>query len=213
MKLNSVIKYLTIADFALLSGFALISPIFAVFIMNSIKGGNLKVVGFATAINVLTKAIFELPIARYLDKKRGDMDEYYFTFIGSAFLAIVPLFYLFITTPLELYIVQLFYGIGLAMNYPGWMSLFTRHAEKEREGSQWAIYSSITGIGAAGAAAIGGLIGEKYGFDLVFLSVCFMSVLGTVILVKIYKPLKLRHEHHHIKQEEAFKIKGAEKNQ
>lgn len=210
MKLNSVIKYLTIADFALLSGFALISPIFAVFIMNSIKGGNLEVVGFATAINVLTKAVFELPIARYLDKKRGDMDEYYFTFIGSAFLAIVPLFYLFITTPLELYVVQFFYGIGLAMNYPGWMSLFTRHAEKEREGSQWAIYSSFTGIGAAGAAAIGGLIGEKYGFDLVFLSVCFMSVLGTVILVKVYKPLKLRHEHHHIKQEEAFEIKEAE---
>lgn len=210
MKLNSVIKYLTVADFALLSGFALISPIFAVFIMNSIKGGNLEVVGFATAINVLTKAVFELPIARYLDKKRGDMDEYYFTVVGSGFLAIVPLFYLFITTPLELYIVQLFYGIGLAMNYPGWMSLFTRHAEKEREGSQWAIYSSITGIGAAGAAAIGGLIGEKYGFDLVFLSVCFMSVLGTVILVKVYKPLKLRHEHHHIKQEEAFEIKEAE---
>lgn len=210
MKLNSVIKYLTIADFALLSGFALISPIFAVFIMNSIKGGNLEVVGFATAINVLTKAVFELPIARYLDKKRGDMDEYYFTVVGSGFLAIVPLFYLFITTPMELYIVQFFYGIGFAMNYPGWMSLFTRHAEKEREGSQWAIYSSITGIGAAGAAAIGGLIGEKYGFDLVFLSVCFMSVLGTVILIKVYKPLKLRHEHHHIKQEEAFEIKEGE---
>ncbi len=212
MKLNSIIKYLTISDLALLSGFALISPIFAVFILDSIKGGNLEVVGFATAVNVLTKAVLELPIARYLDKKRGDLDEYQFTVVGSAFLAAVPLFYLVISTPLELYIIQFFYGIGLAMNYPGWMSLFTRHAEKEREGSQWAIYSSVTGVGAAGAAAIGGLIGEKYGFNSVFWLVFFMAVLGTVLLFKVYQPLKLRHEHHSIKQKEAFEIKEAERN-
>lgn len=210
MVINNIIKYLTIADFTLLSGFSLIAPIFAVFILDNIKGGNLEVVGFATAINVIFKAIFELPIARYLDKKRGDLDEYYFTIIGSVFLAIVPLFYLIISTPLELYIVQGFYGIALAMNYPGWMSLFTRHAEKEREGSQWAIYSSITGVGMAGASALGGVIGEKYGFPMVFWLVFIITILGTLSLFKIRKPLQLRHEHHQIKQKEAFEIKEAE---
>ncbi|MBU4579711.1 MFS transporter [Patescibacteria group bacterium] len=210
MKLNSIIKYLTIADFALLSGFSLIAPIFAVYILDNIKGGNLEIVGIATAINILFKVVFQLPIARYLDKKKGDLDEYYFTIIGSAFLAVSPLFYLIISTPTELYAVQAFYGISLAMNYPGWMSLFTRHAEKERESSQWAIYSSITGIGSAAAAALGGFIGERYGFNLVFWLVFFITVLGTVSLVKIYPPLKLRHEHYKMKEAEAFEIKKAE---
>ncbi|MDP3057707.1 MAG: MFS transporter [bacterium] len=210
MLLNKIIKYLTVADFALLSGFSLIAPIFAIFILNNIKGGNMEVVGFATAINVLVRAVLQLPIAKYLDKKRGDLDEYYFTIISTVLLAATPLLYLKISTPVELYAVQIIYAIGFAMNYPAWMSLFTRHAEREREGSQWAIYSAVTGVGAAAAAAIGGVIGERYGFPALFWLVFFVTMLGAISLLKIYEPLKAPHEHHKIKQKEAFEIKGSE---
>jgi len=213
MTINKIIKYLTISDFIILTGFGFIAPVFAVFILQNIRGGTLETVGFATAIQIFTKAVFELPIARYLDKKRGDMDEFHYMVIGSFVLSVTPLFYLFIKTPLELYAVQFIYGIATAMNYPAWMSLFTRHAEKEREGSQWAIYATVIGIGTAISAALGGMISEKYGFPTVFWLIFLMGILGTLSLFKTYEPLKARHEHNKIKQEEAFEIKEAERDE
>lgn len=210
MVLNKIIKFLTISDFAILTGFSFLAPIFAVFILGNIEGGTLETVGFATSIQVFSRSLLEYPIARLLDKKRGDMDEFYCMIIGTFAICIIPLLYLIIKTPDQLYLVQFIYGLATAMAYPAWMSLFTRHAEKEREGSQWALYATVIGIGTAISAAIGGVIGEKYGFTLVFWIVFAMSVIGTISLIGIYEPLRIRHEHHKIKQEEAFKMKEAE---
>jgi MFS family permease len=210
MKINNIIKYLTVSDFAILSGMSFIAPIFPIFIIDNIKGGNLEVVGFATGIHVFVRAILSLPIARYLDKKRGDFDEYYALFFGSILLAISPLFYLAVSTPIELYLIQVIYGIGYAIAYPSWMSLFTRHAEKEREGSQWAVYSFITSIGMAVAAALSGFVAQRSGFHIMFWMVFIITILGSISLFGIYKPLKLKHEHHKIKREEAFEIRKSE---
>lgn len=212
MMLNRIIKFLTLSDFAIMTGFSFIAPIFAVYILGNIKGGTLETVGIATSIQVFAKAMLEYPIARSLDKKRGDMDEFYCMLFGSLLMCLVPLLYLMIKTPAELYSVQFIYGIATAMAYPSWMSLFTRHAEKEREGSQWAFYATIIGIGTAISAALGGIIGEKYGFEIIFRIVFVMAVLGTISLFGIYQPLKFRHEHHKIKQEEAFEIKESERS-
>lgn len=210
MVLNNIIKFLTISDFAILTGFSFVAPIFAVFVLQNIEGGNLETVGFAISIQVFAKALLEYPIARQLDKKRGDLDEFYCMAIGSLMISIVPLLYLVIKTPGQLYLAQFIYGIATAMAYPAWMSLFTRHAEKEREGSQWALYATAIGVGTAISAALGGIIGEKYGFEIVFWLVFAMSIIGTFSLVGIYQPLKLRHEHHKIKEQEAFEIKESE---
>lgn len=212
MVLNNIIKFLTISDFAILTGFSFFAPIFAVFIIGNIEGGTLETVGFATSIQIFSKALLEYPIARLLDKKRGDMDEFYCMIIGSFAICIIPLLYLVIRTPNQLYLVQFMYGIATAMAYPAWMSLFTRHAEKEREASQWALYATIIGIGTAISAAMGGVVGERYGFAIVFWIVFAMSVIGTVSLIGVYEPLRIRHEHHKIKQKEAFEIKEGEKN-
>lgn len=210
MVINRIIKFLTISDFAIMTGFSFLAPIFAVFILGSIKGGTLETVGFATSIQVFAKALLEYPIARLLDKKRGDMDEFYCMVLGSIAICLVPLLYLIIDTPMQLYGVQFIYGVATAMAYPSWMSLFTRHAEKEREGSQWALYATAIGIGTSISAALGGMIGEKYGFETVFYLVFIMSVLGTIGLLGIYEPLRVRHEHHKIKQEGAFEMKESE---
>lgn len=209
MILNKIIKFLTLSDFAILTGFSFLAPIFAVFIVGNIEGATMETAGFATSIQIFSKALLEYPIARMLDKKRGDMDEFYCMVIGSFLICIVPLLYLVIRTADQLYLVQFIYGIATAMAYPAWMSLFTRHAEKEREGSQWAFYATAIGIGTAVSAAMGGVIGERYGFAVVFWIVFAMSVLGSASLIGVYEPLRVRHEHHKIKQEEAFEIKEA----
>jgi len=50
IKINKIIKILILSDVALLSGFGFIVPIFAIFLVGKIQGGNVEVAGYAAAI-------------------------------------------------------------------------------------------------------------------------------------------------------------------
>ena len=108
--INPVIRFLTISDVLILSGFGLITPIFAVFILNSIKGGNLEVVGIASAVYLLTRSLVQIPAAGMIDKIKGEKDDFLAMIIGSLAFSLVPLLYLLISTPMQLYFCSFFMG-------------------------------------------------------------------------------------------------------
>ncbi|MDP2951306.1 MAG: hypothetical protein Q8N55_02885, partial [bacterium] len=86
LKINKVIKAMVFSDLVLLFGWGLIDPIFAVFVLNSIKGGGVKVAGIAIGIYWLTKSLAMVPIARFLDKTQGEKDDFY-AIIGGIFIS------------------------------------------------------------------------------------------------------------------------------
>ncbi|MFH0792231.1 MAG: MFS transporter [bacterium] len=186
MRKREILNYLVASDVALSAGFSIISPIFAIFILDNISGGDLKVVGFATAIFVAVRGVLQIPVGRLLDKLHGNRDEYIFLTTAFIILAISPVLYLIVKTPLQLYLVQFLYAIGYAMNYPAWTSLFTRHIEKEAEGRSWATYSTITDFGGAAAAAISGIIAEKYGFPPIVWITLMLNIIGFITILKLY---------------------------
>jgi len=71
--INKVIKILVFSDLVLLFGWGLITPILAVFILESIKGGDAKVAGIAVGLYWLIKSVFQIPIANFLDKTKGEV--------------------------------------------------------------------------------------------------------------------------------------------
>ena len=68
---NKVIKIMVFSDLFLSSGWGLIAPILAIYIIKNIKGGDVEVAGIAIGIYWLVKSILQIPIARYLDKIMG----------------------------------------------------------------------------------------------------------------------------------------------
>src|SRR4030042_4678138 len=82
--ISKVIKILTMSDILMMGGFGLLSPIFAVFITDTIQGGNVEVVGIATTIYLLTKSLCQLFAAEIIDKIKGERDDFWSMFIGSA---------------------------------------------------------------------------------------------------------------------------------
>ena len=70
---NRVMRAYIYWDFVANSAWGLISPVFAIFILEKISGGNVvegaKVVGFSTLVYWETKSILQIPIGNYLDKK------------------------------------------------------------------------------------------------------------------------------------------------
>ena len=69
--INKVVKIMVFSDLFLYSGWGLISPILAIYILGNIQGGNAKIAGIAVGMYWLGKSIFQIPIAHYLDLNHG----------------------------------------------------------------------------------------------------------------------------------------------
>lgn len=190
---NSVIKFITMADFMMVSGFGLIMPIFAVFIVQNIKGGSLEVVGLAMTIYLLVKSVGQIPVAFLIDKIKGEKDDFWAVIIGYFMYALLPLFYIFIKTPAQLYIIQVFYGLASAIAFPAWYAIFTRHIDRDQEGMEWGVYNTLTDLGGALAASIGGFIASKFGFFPLFVVISIVMLAGVLLFTLVYKDMRMGH--------------------
>ena len=182
--MNKVIWLLTISDILILSAFGLIAPIFAIFMNSGITGGSIVAAGLASAVFLLVKSAVQLPLSIYIDKKRSKL---LFLLIGTFLIVIVPIFYALSKSVSLIYIGQGVYGLGAAMAYPAWYSLFTMHLDKKHRGLEYSVWSTGVGLGTALTAWLGAELAEKIGFANLFYVVAGVSFLGLVTLFFLSK--------------------------
>lgn len=187
---NRVVWFLTCSDILLLSSFGLISPIFAVFVTGQVKGADLGAVGLASTIYLLLKSGLQVPLARVVDKVRGERDDFLAMLVGSIIISVVPLFYIFVKNVSQLFLVQAIYGIGGAFAYPPWVAIFTRHVDKKRTGWEWSVYATLTDFGGAITAGVGGFLAGRFGFRPLFLTVSLISFAGSFLLMAVRRDLR-----------------------
>ncbi|MBU2577450.1 MFS transporter [Patescibacteria group bacterium] len=190
MRINKLIKYLTLVHILLVSGWSFIAPIFAIFITQQIEGGTLELIGFATAVNFLVRSVFQLPFARFIDRKKGEIDDFIIMAIGSIFVSLAPFLHILATKPVHLLFFQALMGFGWAMALPGWQAIFTRHIDRYREAEEWAICNTMVGFSIAIASALGAFLADSLGFDLLFVIVGFVTLLGCSFLFFVYQDLR-----------------------
>lgn len=183
--MNPVIRWLIIGDVVYYAGAGLLGPIFALFVEDFIAGGGAAVAGAAAAIYLITKSIAQIPAGALVDKICGDRDDFWFMFVGLLVAALVPLSYLFISTPAELYIAQFVLGVALAFNWPSFMALFTKYIEDHKEATVWSVYFTLTDLVMAGAAALGGYVAVTFGFETVIVGLSAVGVCGALLLLPI----------------------------
>src|SRR3989339_659559 len=193
-KFSEVVRFLTLVDFLMNGGFGLISPIFAVFVMENIGNANVEVAGIAVTVFLLTKCLLQIIVGSIIDKIRGEQDDFIFLFFGGIFYSLIPLFYIFIETPIQLYAVQFIYGVAAAFAYPSWMAIFTRHIDHEHEGVEWSIYATMVEFGMAIAASLGGFVAYRFGFAFLFITASALIFVSNVFIWMIYNKLKLKQE-------------------
>lgn len=182
LDINPVIRFLIISDTIILGAGGLLGPIFALFVEDFIVGGNEAVAGLAAGIYLLTKSVMQIPIANLIDRIRGEKDDFWLMFIFSLLIALMPLMYLFIENPLELYIVQFLLGFCTAFTFPTFMAIFTRHIDRKKEGTEWGVYFTLTDLTGAVFASLGGYIAVTEGFTALILAVVTLSTFGVLFL-------------------------------
>lgn len=188
--MNPVIRWLIAGDVIYYAGAGLLGPIFALFVEDFIQGGGPAVAGTAAAIYLITKSVAQIPAGALVDKICGDKDDFWFMFGGLLVASLVPLSYLFINTPAELYIAQFVLGVALAFNFPSFMALFTKYIADNKEATVWSMYFTLTDLVMAVAAAMGGYIAVTFGYHVVISAVSAIGITGTLMLLPIRAHLR-----------------------
>jgi len=188
--MNKVIKILIFSDFFIFFGFGLFAPIFAIFITKQILNADIVTVGIATMIYWIVTSFLRIPVSKFLDKTDGEFDDFISLILGSFILIFIPILYIFAKTPIHIFLIETFYGLGTALAIPPWYAIFTRHINKTKEAFNWSIETISVGIGSSISALIGSWIAEHYGFQIVFILSALLNLIGAIILGKIFYHLK-----------------------
>lgn len=190
MRVNHTIRTLVTSDFLINAGMSVFAPVFAVFVTKQITNGSVEVVGFAAAIAQIVKVIFQIPVARWLDKNHGEYDDFYSMVAGSCIIASSPFLYLGATHAWHIYAIQAWFGIGAAFSVPPWYAIFTRHIDAMKENIEWSLESVAIGISGASAAALSGIIVTNFGFQWAFFAGGVFAIIGAVMQIRIYRDLR-----------------------
>lgn len=188
-RINKVIKILISSDIFLVSAGGFITPVFAVFLTEHIQGSNIKIVGYAAAIYLITKSLLQIPISRYLDKHKGEKDDLCAVIIGNFLMSAVFFSYTFASLPWHIYVLEILYAIGAAMNLPGYNAIFSRHLDHGNEAINWGLHSSLVDLGTGVAGALGGFIVFHLGFNYVFIAGGFFCCISAILPLVVFKEL------------------------
>lgn len=185
--MHKILRVLILSDLFILGSFGLAQPIFAIFMINNISGTTVIAIGIATAIQLITKSIFQIIIGKWTDEEAGNKRELAALFFGSVLMTVAPVGYIFSNTLAHVYILQFIYGLGSAFAYPGWVVIFMRYTRQEKAGYEWSVYNTVISLGTACAAFLGAYIAEIFGFDWLFILIGMLSVVGTSFIIHIFK--------------------------
>ena len=195
LKINRIIKYLVLSDLLFWTGWGLITPIFAIFIVNKIEGGSVFVVGIAAAIYWILKSLLRIPIGLFLDNRPSERDDYWFLTTGLFIAALIPFGFLFAKFPWHIYSLQTIYAVAMAMSLSGWSAIFTRHIDKGKEATEWGLDATLVGLGVGISGAIGGWAVTHFGFNPVFITVGIFGIVGTILLLGLKNEIRGVFDH------------------
>ncbi len=193
IRINKVIQFLAYSDIVMMSGWGLINPIIAVFFTEQVVGGDIALAGLAATTYFLVKSLLQIPVARWIDLRKGEWDDYMVMATGAIIYTLCAFLYMAVSLPWHVFALQILFAIGSALYYPSWLAIFTRHADRNEEGLEWSLYYTGSDLASALTAGLGGLLVASFGYQLVFLLVGIASAVGTVFLLLIAHDLKTRH--------------------
>lgn len=190
IKVNRVVRYLILSDLAFWSGWGLVTPIFAIYVVERIEDGSAFIAGAASAVYWIVRSLFRVPVGLFLDRCSGDKDDYWFLTTGLFIASLVPFGFVFAYKPWHVYLLQSIYGIGIAISVSGWSPIFTKYLDRGREATQWGLSGSTYGIGIGITGMLGGWAVTRFGFDPVFIAVGIMGLLGVFLLLCLRNDIK-----------------------
>lgn len=193
LKISKIIKYIVLADLLFLGSWALIHPIFSIFVIEKVKGATLITVGLVSALYWLVKSIFQIPVSKYLDKIEGEKDDFLALFLALILAAIASFSFALTKTLWQLFATQFLYAIAFGLYVPSWTAIFSRNLDKKKVSFNWSLDSTAIGLASFFSAIFSGILANWLGFSFVFFLVgcsCLLSALIIFFIPSLIAPFK-----------------------
>lgn len=179
--MHKILKILTASSIFYNLTAGMLGPIYALFAQEI--GGGLFVASSAIAIYTAVIGILILVFGRLEDKLNKRK-----VFIAGRAINVVGISgYLFVSSPLDLFIVQGILGVAIAMMNPTFEALYSRGLRKGHEAFEWSVWEGSIHLVLAGAALVGGFIASTMGFKTLFIVMSMTSFVGFLMSTLLVK--------------------------
>jgi MFS family permease len=136
--------------------------------------------------------LFSTTFFNFILTRYGDVikDRRYLLLAGMAIRSIVWFCFIFIETAFSLILLQVILGIGEALGGPSFDSILARNVDEEKMVKQYSIWKFVANLMTAGGTLVGGLIANKYGFQVLFLAMSFLAAVSFFGMLFRFKPVE-----------------------
>lgn len=152
----------------------MLGPIYALFVLQI--GGELLVASSGIAIYTAVVGVLIFVFGHFEDR----LDKRKVFIIGRAVNVVGIAGYLFVSSPIDLFIVQAILGIAIAMMNPTFEALYSRGLRKGHEAFEWSTWEGSVYFAFSASAIIGGVIVTIFGFNVLFLFMTATALLGFI---------------------------------
>ncbi len=197
---NIVIKILLLFFVMVNVAVGLYITFLSVFAIENIAGATLSLIGSAGAGYSIMKSVFQIPIAKWLDKQQGEIWDFYILLGAVCCGALYSYFLFFVDQIWEFYAFEIFSGIVDGFMMAAFYAIFSHHIDKESQGFEWSLFSvvGITLAVAVGSFA-GGFLADKYGFRILFLLAGTLNIVGALVILILRPHLEIMRKDEHYK--------------
>ena len=185
LKVGKIVRYFILADLALLAGWGLIAPVFAVFVLDKIQEATIITIGLAAAIYWLSKSIIQVPIAIFLDRTPSERDDYIFLVLGLILAGISAFLFTLIDQVWQLYLVEFIHAVSFAFYVPSWSGVFSRHLDKEHHSLDFTLDSTVIGIASGITGVLSGILVTWFGYNAIFVLASLFSFISAMIIFSV----------------------------
>lgn len=182
--MNKIEKYLLLA--LIFSAFAegLLGPLYTIFV--SEIGGDIFDISWAWASFLIVSGLLTIVLGKLSDKH----NKHIFLIYGFIFTIIMTFSYLLVYEPWHLFFIQIGLGISSALIWPVWDTLYSKYQDKNKEGEEWGFVEGGWNIAGGISLIISSLIVYSFGFNLVFIIMGILQIVGLIMILLTIKDIK-----------------------
>jgi MFS family permease len=187
ISLDRRISSLLFSNYLNLFGFALFSPLYALYATQI--GAGPALVGISWSFHTFITALLVFAFGRYETRiqniEKAVVAGYFMLALGAAA-------FLLVTNIPQLFAVLAFNAVGAGILMPAWKACYAQNQRRGKETQQWSFYDGGNMLFTAGGAAVGGIVLATVGFRGIFAVMAvlqFIAATYSLRLVRAAKPL------------------------
>lgn len=184
---GKVIRTLTLSDLSFWAVDAFVSVILVLFVIQFIDGGSATHAGLAFLVYKGIAAFLSIPVGRFFDSHKGHIDEVWGLAVASFVYGGTYVLLAFASELWHLYVAMIVMGAMSTVNLLSWRTLFYNSLHKDTYTETVGTYQTVVFLGQGVALAMGGIVGDTFGFN----TVVFYG--GIIITLGGFLPLSIRY--------------------